>query len=68
MSKNDRLFIAILLLSLIMVGMIMTDNINYANTTAASTVNPQGPSAARQEILNLKLPLHEALYWKNTRE
>ncbi|MBF0331542.1 MAG: hypothetical protein HQL17_06360 [Candidatus Omnitrophica bacterium] len=62
MTKHDRLFMAIMLCSLFLLGSIITDNISTAGLSSADTLKP---GEARQKIMDMKLPLHEGKYWKS---
>ena len=68
MTKHDRLFLAILVASIALIGAIMTGNINDPVTPSGNAATNLRASEARQKIIDLKLPLHEAQYWKETHE
>ncbi len=69
MSKHDRLFIASVIFSMALTVSIMVDNIISEPTSSPTTgAPPSRVSAARQKILDMKLPLHEGKYWKKSHE
>ena len=62
-NKNDKIFVSMLLVLLILAGGVVVENIH-------ALTSPQAPNIqidvekVRAEIEQAGLPLHEAMYWE----